>query len=495
MSGRYDRDSAVASTAGGEKRGARDREEGKNETIPVDPAGTRDRGGGAGRPGLEAQQADQRHRALGRRRLDRPDHPGRRGRSRRPAGTEGRHHQPGGRRRARSAPRASSTRPRTATPGPPAPRRTSAPTRSRACSTRRSDDWLLFLTVANISIVGVNANAPYKDLRDSSRPSRPSRARSPSRRPDRARQDTSPSSRSASMCGIEYKHVTYDGGNPAVIACVAGEAEVAPQLAVEEADMLRGGKLRALAVLDDKPLTIKGCATADPADHQLARDYKPRRTTSASSSPRTAPPTVVESPEQGLGQHDRKSPEAPGLRPGPRRRVRPVLRRCRPEGVFGYLQHGGVALLRRRQGQDVARRGRHTQAVAALRRGASSTGRARTAGCRYPRPSSSEGRLMKEKNMPRADFVTLDRADRLWRSPSVGRRSPCRTWRSRAAQATRRRGWSPRSSACSRSCPQRRDVRALAGARQGVPPGHHRPELGRLFQGPADASRILQTVL
>ena len=52
------------------------------------------------------------------------------------------------------------TRPRTATPGPPAPRRTWAPTRRWACWTCRPADWHLFLTVANVPVVGVNAGKP-----------------------------------------------------------------------------------------------------------------------------------------------------------------------------------------------------------------------------------------------------------------------------------------------------------------------------------------------
>jgi hypothetical protein len=39
--------------------------------------------------------------------------------------------------------------------------------------------------------------------------------------------------------GVKYKHVTYDGGNPAVVATVAGETEVTTQLAVEQAEMIR----------------------------------------------------------------------------------------------------------------------------------------------------------------------------------------------------------------------------------------------------------------
>lgn len=55
-----------------------------------------------------------------------------------------------------------------------------------------------------------------------------------------------------------YKHVPYKGGNPAVVATVAGETEVVMQLSMEVADMLRAGKLRAIAVMDDKPLNISG---------------------------------------------------------------------------------------------------------------------------------------------------------------------------------------------------------------------------------------------
>jgi tripartite-type tricarboxylate transporter receptor subunit TctC len=59
--------------------------------------------------------------------------------------------------------------------------------------------------------------------------------------------------------GVEkYKHVPYKGGNPAVVATVAGETEVVMQLSMEVADMLRAKKLRAIAVMNNKPLTITG---------------------------------------------------------------------------------------------------------------------------------------------------------------------------------------------------------------------------------------------
>ena len=38
------------------------------------------------------------------------------------------------------------------------------------------------------------------------------------------------------VAGGSYKHVTYDGGNPAVIATVSGETQATTQLAVEQAE-------------------------------------------------------------------------------------------------------------------------------------------------------------------------------------------------------------------------------------------------------------------
>jgi tripartite-type tricarboxylate transporter receptor subunit TctC len=61
--------------------------------------------------------------------------------------------------------------------------------------------------------------------------------------------------------GIDYKHVPYAGGNPAVIATVSGECEVIMQLSMEEADMIRAKKLIPIAVMSPNPLLIDGYGT------------------------------------------------------------------------------------------------------------------------------------------------------------------------------------------------------------------------------------------
>jgi tripartite-type tricarboxylate transporter receptor subunit TctC len=73
----------------------------------------------------------------------------------------------------------------------------------------------------------------------------------------------------AKATGVTYRHVTYDGGNPAVVATVAGEAEVTTQLAVEQADMIRGKRLRPLATVSDKPLELEGFGTIPPLSQTL----------------------------------------------------------------------------------------------------------------------------------------------------------------------------------------------------------------------------------
>lgn len=120
------------------------------------------------------------------------------------------------------------------------------------------DDWELFLNVANVSVVAVNADSPYQTFGDLIDAMKANPGQIPVATAGQLSAGHNAMEAIVKYTGVKYKHVTYDGGNPAVIATVAGEAEVTTQLAVEEADMLKGGKLRALAVLDDKPLKLNG---------------------------------------------------------------------------------------------------------------------------------------------------------------------------------------------------------------------------------------------
>lgn len=128
----------------------------------------------------------------------------------------------------------------------------------------RITDWHLFLNVANIQVIGVTAKSPYntpKELLDAmkAQPGKISVATAGVTSAGHNAMELI-----AKVTGVKYRHVTYDGGNPAVVATVAGEAEVTTQLAVEQADMIRGKRIRPLATVSDKPLELEGYGTIPP---------------------------------------------------------------------------------------------------------------------------------------------------------------------------------------------------------------------------------------
>jgi tripartite-type tricarboxylate transporter receptor subunit TctC len=125
-------------------------------------------------------------------------------------------------------------------------------------------DWNLYLHLALPTIVSVPVGSPYKDMKAlleamKAKPGQVSVATA----------GVNSSGHTAieqivAATGVKYKHVTYDGGNPAVIATVAGETEVTTQLSSEQAEMIRGKRLRPLAVVGDKAIEIEGHGAIPP---------------------------------------------------------------------------------------------------------------------------------------------------------------------------------------------------------------------------------------
>ena len=125
-------------------------------------------------------------------------------------------------------------------------------------------DFYLFISVTQVPIVSVNPNSPYQtfqQLLDAMKAS-----------PGTVTVATAGNTSSGHIAmeaivkatGVKYRHVTYDGGNPAVIATVAGETQVTTQLASEQAEMIKGKRLRPLAVVSGKSLEIEGFGTIPP---------------------------------------------------------------------------------------------------------------------------------------------------------------------------------------------------------------------------------------
>lgn len=132
-----------------------------------------------------------------------------------------------------------------------------------------ASDWNLYLNVAHIAVVGVNADTPYKTMPEllaamKAKPGAVSVATAGVNSSGHAAIEAI-----ARAAGVTYKHVTYDGGNPAVVATVSGETQVTTQLAAEQTDMIRGKRIRPLAVVGDKPLEIEGHGTVPPLSQFL----------------------------------------------------------------------------------------------------------------------------------------------------------------------------------------------------------------------------------
>jgi tripartite-type tricarboxylate transporter receptor subunit TctC len=130
-------------------------------------------------------------------------------------------------------------------------------------------DWHLFLNVANIQVIGVNPSRPWKNAGEliadmKKRPGQISVATAGVTSAAHAAMD-----QIVKATGVKYKEVSYDGGNPAVVATVAGEADLTTQLAVEQADMIRGKRLRPLATVSDRPLELEGFGTIPPLSATL----------------------------------------------------------------------------------------------------------------------------------------------------------------------------------------------------------------------------------
>jgi tripartite-type tricarboxylate transporter receptor subunit TctC len=131
-------------------------------------------------------------------------------------------------------------------------------------------DWHLYLSVANVPVVGVNPSTAYKTMKDllDAMKAKPGQITVATAGVTSGGHNAMEAI--ARATGVTYRHVTYDGGNPAVVATVAGETQVTTQLAVEQAEMIRGKRLRPLAAVSDKPLEIEGFGTIEPITRTIA---------------------------------------------------------------------------------------------------------------------------------------------------------------------------------------------------------------------------------
>ena len=223
-------------------------------------------------------------------------------------------------------------------------------------------DWRLYVHVINVSVLSVNTDTPYKTPQDvvAAMKAKPGQVSVGSAGINSSGHTAIEAFTKA--LGLTYKHVAYDGGNPAVISTVSGETEVTTQLAVEQASMLRGKRLRPLAVLSDKPLELEGVGTIPPITSTI-QGYKPDANYFGIFVPKNVPAPVLADARHGLEGRHHEVRGAEEIRDRQRRDRGAGLRRRSAESRDAGDPEHRVVTARRRQVEGRAGHGRHSEAV------------------------------------------------------------------------------------------------------------------------------------
>lgn len=126
------------------------------------------------------------------------------------------------------------------------------------------DDWHLFMIVRNAPVLTVGLDTPFQSVQDVIDYMKAN--------PGQLTLGTSgiPSTAHSAMqafaqhVGGDFRAVAYDGDAPTMVAVVSGEVMATTQSGPGQAEMIKGNRVRPLAVLADAPLTIEGYGTIPP---------------------------------------------------------------------------------------------------------------------------------------------------------------------------------------------------------------------------------------
>ena len=168
----------------------------------------------------------------------------------------------------------------------------------------------------------------------------------------------------AKAAGIKYRHVTYDGGNPAVVATVAGETEVTTQLAVEQIEMIKGKRLRPLAVVAEQPVAIDGFGNVPPITQWL-KPFPQVTTAFGIFIPKGVPAEVVATMDKLWMERIGGSEKIREVRPEPRGALYARERQARPRHRLADGGRGRMPPAGDRDGEGLARVARDQAALAA----------------------------------------------------------------------------------------------------------------------------------
>lgn len=126
------------------------------------------------------------------------------------------------------------------------------------------EDWHVFLIVRNAPVLTVGNDTPFETVEDV--------VAYMKENPGELTVGTSgiPSTAYSAMrafadhVGGDFRAVGYDGDAPTMVAVVSGEVQATTQSGPGQAPMIKGNRVRPLAVLADAPLEIDGYGTIPP---------------------------------------------------------------------------------------------------------------------------------------------------------------------------------------------------------------------------------------
>jgi tripartite-type tricarboxylate transporter receptor subunit TctC len=132
-------------------------------------------------------------------------------------------------------------------------------------------DWHLFFAVANLTAVAAHPSAPFKDFGQFLETLKTKGDSIPVATAGLSSAGHNFMESVKANAPIKYKHVTYNGGAPAVTATVAGETQAVAQLLVEMSEHIKAKRLVPLAILSEKPVALEGFGELPPTAKWLPK--------------------------------------------------------------------------------------------------------------------------------------------------------------------------------------------------------------------------------
>ncbi len=141
-------------------------------------------------------------------------------------------------------------------------------------------DWNLFFAVANVNVLVANPQSGFRDF-GAALEALKTRGQSigiATAGVSSAGHNLMEAIRAAAP-GLQYRHATYDGGNPAMIATVAGETPLGAVLLVEAAEMIRARRLIPLAAQSGDAVTLAAQGSTPAIEIPSVRRWLPNMPT------------------------------------------------------------------------------------------------------------------------------------------------------------------------------------------------------------------------